>query len=152
MAMMLKAVIRSPYFQPSNSDTASPRIVCAMIATCGVLCTGCVLANARGRTPLRPSTYITRDAAFTPAFEFASAELMIAAKISTQPPLQNTIPRSRPRVRRRCRHLREVVEAGPDHPRVRAEDIEQSDAYRRPHHRARDRPPRVARLLAERCR
>ena len=44
---------------------------------------------------MRPSAYITRDAAFTPAFEFASAELMIAAKISTQPPLQKTIPRSR---------------------------------------------------------
>ncbi len=45
--------------------------------------------------PLRPSAYSTRDAAFTPAFELASAELIIAAKISTQPPLQNTIPRSR---------------------------------------------------------
>ena len=46
-------------------------------------------------TPLRPSAYITREAAFTPAFEFARAELTIAAKTSTQPPPQNTIPRSR---------------------------------------------------------
>ena len=66
-----------------------------MIAMWGVLCTGCVRANARGSTPFLPSAYITRDAAFTPAFEFASAELMIAAKMSTQPPPQNAIPRSR---------------------------------------------------------
>jgi hypothetical protein len=51
---MLNAVIRLlEYFQPSSSATTSPRIVCAMIATCGVLCCGCVRANARGSAPLR---------------------------------------------------------------------------------------------------
>src|SRR2546422_962931 len=50
-AMMLNAVIRSPYFHPRRSDTASPNTVCAMIATCGGLCTGCVRASTRGSTP-----------------------------------------------------------------------------------------------------
>ena len=49
------------------------------------LVTGCVRANAHGSTPFRAIAKITRLEAFTPAFEFAIAELMIAKKISTQP-------------------------------------------------------------------
>ncbi len=44
----------------------------------------------------------------------------------------------------------EVVEAGPEHPRVRTEDVEEADRDRRAHDRARDRASRVLRLLAER--
>ena len=92
---MIENAVISGYFQPRPSATTSPSTVCARMATCGVLCSGCVRPNTRGRAPLRPSEYRTREAAVAPAFEFASAELMIAKNTSTQPAPQNMIPRSR---------------------------------------------------------
>ena len=63
--------------------------------------------------------------------------------------LQKTLPR--------LRHgsapvacVDEVVEAGPEHPRVRTEHVEEADHDRGAHDRARDRASRILRLLTQR--
>src|SRR5215204_2947859 len=84
VAMMLKPPTGSKA-APSARATTRASIDWAMIATCGVRCSGWVRPNALGSTWMRPMAYITRVAALTPALAFAMALLAMARKMITHP-------------------------------------------------------------------
>src|SRR3954467_3027675 len=87
--------VSGPQPMPTISARASAKPDIQMIATFGVLNSGCVRPSARGARPLRAREEKKRVAAFAAAFEFATIELQIARNTRIQPVPQKTLPRLR---------------------------------------------------------